>query len=116
MPLNADLFLLKKSSAYLSFNYKSVADLSISLNASWIDAVNIGEFTVYVSAAELTMFIISSYVVSVKYDAPTKEAGADLFPNASGSNEFIVDVVVPGVFCRGVLYVNERLEFSNDGT
>jgi len=75
-----------------------------------------GEFTVYVSAAELTRLITSSYIVSVKNDAPTKDAGADLFPNASGSKEVIVDVVVPGVFCIGELYVNVRLVFSKEGT
>jgi len=37
----------------------SVADLSIYPKASWIEAVNIGEFTVYVSAAELTKFMAS---------------------------------------------------------
>lgn len=78
--------------------------------------MKIGELAMNESAAELTVDNTLSYVVRVRYDAPTNELVVDLLPNASGKIEFIVEVVVPGVFCKGTLYVNVRLEFVSDGT
>lgn len=47
--------------------------------------------------------------------APTKDCVAVLLPKIYGNFDWMVEVVLPGICCKGVLYVRARLAYDVEG-